>query len=92
MLAASKGIKLLVTQEQHDAVVDKETRKKSTFSNEKTTTHDAWHDSLAVGSPLSGKSVNMVAGNDLAVLLRYRMVGASERVLDMDINALSKLQ
>ncbi|MBB5866031.1 hemagglutinin repeat-containing protein, partial [Xanthomonas sp. 3058] len=67
-LAAGNDIKLLATQEQHDAVIDKETRKKSTFSNEKTTTHDEWHDSLAVGSSLSGKSVNMVAGNDLAVV------------------------
>ncbi|MDC8748528.1 hemagglutinin repeat-containing protein, partial [Xanthomonas campestris] len=67
-LAAGNDIKLLATQEQHDAVVDKETRKKSTFSNEKTTTHDEWHDSLAIGSSLSGKSVNMVAGNDLAVV------------------------
>ncbi|MEQ8068315.1 hemagglutinin repeat-containing protein, partial [Xanthomonas sp. WHRI 10200] len=67
-LAAGNDIKLIATQEQHDAVVDKETRKKSTFSNEKTTTHDEWHDSFAVGSSLSGKSVNMVAGNDLAVV------------------------
>ncbi|XUP29669.1 hemagglutinin repeat-containing protein [Xanthomonas axonopodis pv. vasculorum] len=67
-LAAGNDIKLLSTQEQHDAVIDKETRKKSTLSNEKTTTHDEWHDSLAIGSSLSGKTVNMVAGNDLAVV------------------------
>ncbi|WP_256127433.1 hemagglutinin repeat-containing protein [Xanthomonas euvesicatoria] len=67
-LAAGNDIKLLATQEQHDAVVDKETRKKSTFSSEKTTTHDEWHDSLAIGSSLSGKTVNVVAGNDLAVV------------------------
>ncbi|QBG97655.1 hypothetical protein EYC55_22875 [Xanthomonas oryzae] len=46
----------------------KETRKKSTFSSEKTTTHDEWHDSLAIGSSLSGKAVNIVAGNDVAVV------------------------
>ncbi|QBG97646.1 hypothetical protein EYC55_22810 [Xanthomonas oryzae] len=56
------------TQEQHDAVVDQQTRKKSTFSSQKTTTHDEWHDSLAIGSSLSGKTVNVVAGNDLAVV------------------------
>ncbi|WP_353849210.1 hemagglutinin repeat-containing protein [Xanthomonas oryzae] len=67
-LAAGHDIQLLATQEQHDAVVDQQTRKKSTFSSEKTTTHDAWHDSLAVGSSLSGKAVNIVAGNDVAVV------------------------
>nr|WP_324292678.1 hemagglutinin repeat-containing protein [Xanthomonas oryzae] len=67
-LAAGNDIKLLSTQEQHDAVVDQQTRKKSTFSSEKTTTHDEWHDNLAVGSSLSGKAVNIVAGNDLAVV------------------------
>ncbi|WP_326520649.1 hemagglutinin repeat-containing protein [Xanthomonas sp. 3058] len=67
-LAGGNDIKLLATQEQHDAVIDKETRKKSTFSNEKTTTHDERHDSLAIGSSLSGKTINMVAGNDLAVV------------------------
>ncbi|MGD3046301.1 hemagglutinin repeat-containing protein, partial [Xanthomonas oryzae] len=67
-LAAGNDIQLLATQEQHDAVVDQQTRKKSTFSSEKTTTHDEWHDSLAVGSSLSGKAVNIVAGNDLAVV------------------------
>ncbi|WP_033006279.1 hemagglutinin repeat-containing protein, partial [Xanthomonas oryzae] len=50
------------------AVVDQQTRKKSTFSSQKTTTHDEWHDSLAIGSSLSGKTVNVVAGNDLAVV------------------------
>ncbi|WP_428960441.1 hemagglutinin repeat-containing protein [Xanthomonas oryzae] len=67
-LAAGNDIKLLSTQEQHDAVVDQQTRKKSTFSSQKTTTHDEWHDSLAIGSSLSGKTVNVVAGNDLAVV------------------------
>ncbi|WP_425526886.1 hemagglutinin repeat-containing protein [Xanthomonas oryzae] len=67
-LAAGHDIQLLATQEQHDAVVDQQTRKKSTFSSKKTTTHDEWHDSLAVGSSLSGKAVNIVAGNDLAVV------------------------
>ncbi|WP_425612835.1 hemagglutinin repeat-containing protein [Xanthomonas oryzae] len=67
-LAAGNDIQLLATQEQHDAVVDQQTRKKSTFSSEKTATHDEWHDSLAVGSSLSGKAVNIVAGNDLAVV------------------------
>ncbi|WP_242628962.1 hemagglutinin repeat-containing protein [Xanthomonas oryzae] len=67
-VAAGHDIKLLATQEQHDAVVDQQTRKKSTFSSQKTTTHDEWHDSLAIGSSLSGKTVNVVAGNDLAVV------------------------
>nr|WP_324292656.1 hemagglutinin repeat-containing protein [Xanthomonas oryzae] len=67
-VAAGHDIKLLSTQEQHDAVVDQQTRKKSTFSSQKTTTHDEWHDSLAIGSSLSGKTVNVVAGNDLAVV------------------------
>ncbi|WP_244952551.1 hemagglutinin repeat-containing protein, partial [Xanthomonas maliensis] len=64
-LAAGNDIQLLATQEQHDAVVDQQTRKKSALSSKTVTTHDESHDSLAVTSSLSGESVRVAAGNDL---------------------------
>ncbi|KAB7767422.1 filamentous hemagglutinin N-terminal domain-containing protein, partial [Xanthomonas maliensis] len=64
-LAAGNDIQLLATQEQHDAVVDQQTRKKSALSSKTVTTHDETHDSLAVTSSLSGESVRVAAGNDL---------------------------
>ncbi|MBV6748393.1 hemagglutinin repeat-containing protein [Xanthomonas vasicola] len=64
-LAAGNDIKLLATQEQHDAVVDQQTRKKSMLSSKTVTTHDATHDSLAITSSLSGEKISVAAGNDL---------------------------
>ncbi|SBV53194.1 filamentous hemagglutinin [Xanthomonas bromi] len=64
-LAAGNDIKLLATQEQHDAVVDKETRKKTALSGKTVTTHDETHDSLAITSSLSGEQISVAAGNDL---------------------------
>ncbi|WP_033012092.1 hemagglutinin repeat-containing protein, partial [Xanthomonas vasicola] len=64
-LAAGNDIKLLATQEQHDAVVDQQTRKKTALSSKTVTTHDATHDSLAITSSLSGEKISVAAGNDL---------------------------
>ncbi|WP_425526504.1 hemagglutinin repeat-containing protein [Xanthomonas oryzae] len=64
-VAAGHDIKLLATQEQHDAVVDQQTRKKSMLSSKTVTTHDATHDSLAITSSLSGEKISVAAGNDL---------------------------
>ncbi|QEO95666.1 filamentous hemagglutinin [Xanthomonas oryzae pv. oryzicola] len=64
-LAAGNDIQLLATQEQHDAVVDQQTRKKSALSSKTVTTHDESHDSLAVTTSLSGDTVHIAAGNDL---------------------------
>nr|WP_242628780.1 hemagglutinin repeat-containing protein [Xanthomonas oryzae] len=64
-VAAGHDIKLLATQEQHDAVVHQQTRKKSMLSSKTVTTHDATHDSLAITSSLSGEKISVAAGNDL---------------------------
>ncbi|WP_045739282.1 hypothetical protein [Xanthomonas sp. MUS 060] len=56
---------LTATQEQHDSVVDEQTRKKKFLSSKTTTTHDESHDSLAVTSSLSGDTVHIAAGHDL---------------------------
>ncbi|WP_355583369.1 hemagglutinin repeat-containing protein [Xanthomonas cannabis] len=67
-LAAGNDVNLLAASEQHDAVQDMTKKKKGTFSSKTTTTHDEWHDTLAVGTALSGESVNISAGNDVAVV------------------------
>ncbi|EKQ59499.1 hemagglutinin/hemolysin-related protein [Xanthomonas citri pv. malvacearum str. GSPB2388] len=64
-LAAGNDVNLLAASEQHDAVQDMTKKKKGTFSSKTTTTHDEWHDTLAVGTSLSGDTVQIVAGNDL---------------------------
>ncbi len=64
-LAAGNDVNLLAASEQHDAVQDMTKKKKGTFSSKTTTTHDEWQDTLAVGTSLSGDSVQIVAGNDL---------------------------
>ncbi|WP_284176568.1 hypothetical protein, partial [Xanthomonas citri] len=38
---------------------------KGTFSSKTTTTHDEWHDNVAVTATLSGDTVQIAAGNDL---------------------------
>ncbi|WP_234349400.1 hemagglutinin repeat-containing protein, partial [Xanthomonas citri] len=67
-LAAGNDVNLLADSEQHDAVQDMTKKKKGTFSSKTTTTHDEWQDTLAVGTALSGESVNISAGNDVAVV------------------------
>ncbi|MFA1260174.1 hemagglutinin repeat-containing protein [Xanthomonas axonopodis pv. fascicularis] len=79
-LAAGNDIKLLATQEQHDAVVDKETRKKTALSGKTVTTHDETHDSLAITSSLSGEKISVAAGNDL-LSQGTQIVGTGDVVL-----------
>ncbi|WP_242629538.1 hemagglutinin repeat-containing protein [Xanthomonas oryzae] len=64
-LAAGNDIKLLSTQEQHDAVVDQREKKSGFLSSKTTSTHDESHDSLAVTSSLSGDTVQIAAGHDV---------------------------
>ncbi|USJ02325.1 hemagglutinin repeat-containing protein [Xanthomonas prunicola] len=79
-LAAGNDIQLLATQEQHDAVVDQQTRKKSALSSKTVTTHDETHDSLAVTTSLSGDTVHIAAGNDL-LSQGTQIVGTGDVVL-----------
>ncbi|MEB1549512.1 hemagglutinin repeat-containing protein [Xanthomonas campestris pv. campestris] len=79
-LAAGNDIKLLATQEQHDAVVDKEVRKKEALSGKTVTTHDETHDSLAITSSLSGEQISIAAGNDL-LSQGTQIVGTGDVVL-----------
>ncbi|MEQ8096402.1 hemagglutinin repeat-containing protein [Xanthomonas hortorum] len=64
-LAAGNDVNLLAASEQHDAVQDMTKKKKGTFSSKTTTTHDEWHDNIAVTTTLSGDTVQIAAGNDL---------------------------
>ncbi|WP_241093103.1 hemagglutinin repeat-containing protein [Xanthomonas bonasiae] len=67
-LTAGHDVNLLATQEQHDAEQDMQKKKKSFLSSKTTTTHDDWHDSFAIGTSLSGDTVQIKAGNDIAVV------------------------
>ncbi|OLI96473.1 membrane protein, partial [Xanthomonas oryzae pv. oryzae] len=79
-LAAGHDVALTATQEQHDSVVDEQTRKHHFLSSKTTTTHDATHDSLAVTSSLSGDTVHIAAGNDL-LAQGAQIVGTGDVVL-----------
>ncbi|WP_409975947.1 hemagglutinin repeat-containing protein [Xanthomonas graminis] len=67
-VAAGHDVNLLAAQEQHDAEQDMQKKKKGFLSSKTTTTHDEWHDSFAVGTSLSGDTVQIKAGNDIAVV------------------------
>ncbi|WP_191091504.1 hemagglutinin repeat-containing protein, partial [Xanthomonas sontii] len=67
-VSAGNDVNLLAEQEQHDAVQDMQKKKKGFLSSKTTTTHDEWHDSLAVGTSLDAGSVQIKAGNDIAVV------------------------
>ncbi|WP_052689416.1 hemagglutinin repeat-containing protein, partial [Xanthomonas albilineans] len=79
-LAAGHDVALTATQEQHDSVVDEQTRKKKFLSSKTTTTHDESHDSIAVTSSLSGDTVQIAAGNDL-LSQGAQIVGTGDVVL-----------
>ncbi|MFC6839770.1 hemagglutinin repeat-containing protein [Xanthomonas theicola] len=79
-LAAGRDIALLATQEQHDAVVDKEVRKKEALSGKTVTTHDETHDRLAITGSLSGEQISVAAGNDL-LSQGTQIVGTGDVVL-----------
>ncbi|WP_241846819.1 hemagglutinin repeat-containing protein [Xanthomonas oryzae] len=79
-LAAGHDVALTATQEQHDSVVDEQTRKHHFLSNKTTTTHDESHDSLAVTSSLSGDTVHIAAGNDV-LSQGAQIVGTGDVVL-----------
>lgn len=67
-LTAGRDVNLIAEQEQHDASADMEKKKKGFLSSKTTTTHDEWSDSYAVGTSLSGDSVQISAGRDVSAV------------------------
>jgi len=67
VLTAGRNVALTTAQETHDLVVDETTRKKKTFSSTTTTTHDQSSASYAVGASITGKTVDIAAGNDVGI-------------------------
>lgn len=67
VLSAGRNVALTTAQETHDLVVDETTRKKKTLSSTTTTTHEQSSASYAVGSSAGGKTVDIIAGNDVSI-------------------------
>ncbi len=67
VLSAGRNVALTTTQETHDLAVDETTRKKKTLSSTTTTTHEQSAASYAVGSSVGGKTVDIIAGNDVSI-------------------------
>lgn len=64
-LGAGHDITLDAGVENHDTTRDTKYKKSGLFSSKTTTTHDATHDTYAIGSTLSGDAVTIAAGHDL---------------------------
>ncbi|MFG3450099.1 hemagglutinin repeat-containing protein [Stenotrophomonas sp. NPDC047960] len=67
VLSAGRDVTLSTAQETHDLVVDGFTRKKKTLSTTATTTHDQSSTSYAVGTTVTGKTVDILAGNNVGI-------------------------
>ncbi len=64
-LSAGRDVNLTAAQEQHDLTIDEQRTKKGFLKSKTTTTHDEWHDSIAVTTSLSGETVTIAAGRDI---------------------------
>ncbi len=64
-VSAGRDVNLTAAQEQHDLTIDEQRKKKGFLKSKTTTTHDEWHDSIAVTTTLSGETVTVAAGRDL---------------------------
>ncbi|HDS0923676.1 TPA: hemagglutinin repeat-containing protein [Stenotrophomonas maltophilia] len=67
ILSAGRDVALTTAQETHELVVDETTRKKKTLSSTTTTTHDQSSASYAIGTSVGGKTVDIVAGNNVGI-------------------------
>lgn len=67
ILSAGRDVALTTAQETHALVVDETTRKKKTLSSTTTTTHDQSSASYAIGTSVGGKTVDIVAGNNVGI-------------------------
>ncbi len=65
-LAAGRDVNLTTAQEEHALTVDETTKKSGFLKSKTTTTHDAYSDSYAIGTVLSGETVQVAAGRDLS--------------------------
>src|SRR5690606_22017678 len=64
-LAAGRDIALATASETHGLQVDETRHASGVLSSRTTTTHDAYRDSYAIGTVISGETVQIAAGRDL---------------------------
>ena len=64
-LAASRDVNLTTASETHSLQVDERRKKSGLFSSKTTTTHDKEVDTYAIGTTLSGETVQIAAGRDV---------------------------
>ncbi|WP_343239069.1 hemagglutinin repeat-containing protein, partial [Stenotrophomonas sp.] len=79
-LSAGRDVNLTAAQEQHDLTIDEQRTKKGFLKSKTTTTHDEWHDSIAVTTSLSGETVTIAAGRDITSQ-GAQIVGAGDVLL-----------
>ncbi|QNR97485.1 hemagglutinin repeat-containing protein [Stenotrophomonas sp. 169] len=65
--AAGRDLLLSTVDETHTLSIDQRDKKRGTLSSTTTTTHDAYRDTYAIGSSLSGERVDLAAGRDLTL-------------------------
>lgn len=87
-VSAGRDVNLTAAQEEHTTLLDTSKKKSGTFSSTKTTTHDKVTDSLAVGTVLSGETVQVGAGRDITAVAA-QVVGTGDVMIaaggDIDI-------
>jgi hypothetical protein len=64
-LAAGRDVNLTTASETHSLQVDERRKKSGLFSSKTTTTHDRVVDTYAIGTTLSGETVQIAAGRDI---------------------------
>ncbi len=64
-LAAGRDVNLTTASETHSLQVDERRKKSGLFSSKTTTTHDKVVDTYAIGTTLSGETVQIAAGRDI---------------------------
>lgn len=67
LLSAGRDVALTTAQQTHNLMVDESTRKKSTLSSTRTTTHDESAASYAVGTIVGGRTVDIIAANNVGI-------------------------
>src|SRR5690606_2235530 len=87
-LSAGRDIALATASETHSLQVDETKKKSGVLSSKTTTTHDAYSDSYAIGTVISGETVQIAAGRDITTQAA-QVVGTGDVLLaagrDIDI-------
>ncbi|WP_394003239.1 hemagglutinin repeat-containing protein [Luteimonas sp. WGS1318] len=67
-IGAGRDLSLIAAEEQHNFEQTTQTKKSGLFSSKRTTTYDRVDETLAVGTTISGETVDLSAGRDMSLI------------------------